>query len=256
MAARATLVPSPAVTGIPTPRPAATVLLLRDRPDGLFEVFMVQRSNKSSFMPGAHVFPGGAVDPEDHDHPGDLSAEEAADRFGGALDGRTALAHLVAAAREVHEEVGVELPDLAGLRVFARWITPEIESRRFDAWFLAIRLPEGATPVHDDYETVASSWIEPRDALQRYGDGELILAPPTFVTLWELARLAGAEDVLEHAAARVVVPIQPIFRRIDGANVVLLPGDPLYPSEHPVDGPTRIVMGQGRWWMVDRPKEA
>jgi len=249
-------VPSPAVSKIPPPRPAATVLLLRDRPEGLFEVFMVKRSMKSSFLPGAHVFPGGAVDPKDHDGPavrdGGVDIGEAERRFGGALDGRTALAHLVAAAREVEEEVGVRLPDLASMQVFARWITPEIESHRFDAWVLATRLPEGAAPTHDRRETIASGWIEPRSALRRYGDGLLILAPPTFMTLWELARLDSAAAALDHAARRTVVPILPIFQQVNGRNTILLPGDPLYPSEHPVDGPTRIAMGDGRWWVVDR----
>ena len=48
------------------PHPAATVLLLReDAGPSRFSVFMVRRSMKSSFMPGAYVFPGGRVDPED-----------------------------------------------------------------------------------------------------------------------------------------------------------------------------------------------
>jgi hypothetical protein len=153
----------------------------------------------------------------------------------------------------VEEEVGVALPDLAALRVFARWITPEIESHRFDAWVLAVGLPEGAVPVHDRHETIASCWIEPRAALERYGDGDLILAPPTFMTLWELARLGSTAEVLEYAEGRTVVPILPIFRQVDGQNTILLPGDPLYPSSHPVHGPSRITMGQGRWWVVDQP---
>ena len=41
------------------PRPAATVLLLRDAEDGV-EVLMTRRSATASFAPGAYVFPGGA----------------------------------------------------------------------------------------------------------------------------------------------------------------------------------------------------
>lgn len=40
------------------PRPAATVLLLRDGDAGL-EVLMTRRSANASFVPGAYVFPGG-----------------------------------------------------------------------------------------------------------------------------------------------------------------------------------------------------
>ena len=40
--------------------PAATVLLLRDTPDGI-EVLMTRRSDNASFAPGAYVFPGGML---------------------------------------------------------------------------------------------------------------------------------------------------------------------------------------------------
>jgi glyoxylase-like metal-dependent hydrolase (beta-lactamase superfamily II)/8-oxo-dGTP pyrophosphatase MutT (NUDIX family) len=46
------------------PKPAATVLLLRDGEAGL-EVLMTRRSTKASFAPGAFVFPGGVVDQAD-----------------------------------------------------------------------------------------------------------------------------------------------------------------------------------------------
>ena len=45
-------------------RAAATVLLLRDTPDGL-EVLMTRRSSTASFVPGAYVFPGGGIDAAD-----------------------------------------------------------------------------------------------------------------------------------------------------------------------------------------------
>src|SRR5260221_14258612 len=46
------------------PRPAATVLLVRDGPSGL-EVLMVTRNVASDFASGALVFPGGRVDTAD-----------------------------------------------------------------------------------------------------------------------------------------------------------------------------------------------
>lgn len=47
-----------------TPLPAATILLVRDAPDGL-EVFMVKRHHQVDFVSGALVFPGGKVDKTD-----------------------------------------------------------------------------------------------------------------------------------------------------------------------------------------------
>jgi 8-oxo-dGTP pyrophosphatase MutT (NUDIX family) len=48
------------------PRPAATIAIVRDAPAGL-EVLMMQRTHSAGFMPGAYVFPGGAIDREDGD---------------------------------------------------------------------------------------------------------------------------------------------------------------------------------------------
>ena len=51
---------------VANPRPAATVVVLRDSSSGP-EVFMVRRHADTAFMGGAHVFPGGRVDQADHD---------------------------------------------------------------------------------------------------------------------------------------------------------------------------------------------
>lgn len=238
-------------SAVPAPVPAATVLLLKDEPEGGFSVFMVQRSMKSSFMPGAYVFPGGKVEEEDYGLPVELDEDVLLSRFSGALDPASARAFLVAAAREVEEEALVRLSDPAALEVFSHWVTPAIESRRFDTWFLVARMPEDANPTHDEHEVVASAWIEPRSAVERYGDGDILLAPPTYYTLWDLARFETADEVLADAAQRDVVAVQPDFREVEGRWTILLPGDALYPSDRPVDGPTRIVMGEGgRWWVV------
>jgi 8-oxo-dGTP pyrophosphatase MutT (NUDIX family) len=94
-------------------RPAATVLVLRDAPNGP-EVFMVRRHHAIAFMAGAHVFPGGRVDAADH-----AAADDWCD--GVALAGSSlagvgaddALAFHVAAARELFEEAGVLLATTA-----------------------------------------------------------------------------------------------------------------------------------------------
>ena len=55
-----------ATSGKTEPRPAATVILLRDTAAGP-EVFMLQRTRGAAFLPGAYVFPGGAIDASDGD---------------------------------------------------------------------------------------------------------------------------------------------------------------------------------------------
>ncbi|MSQ49901.1 MAG: MBL fold metallo-hydrolase [Betaproteobacteria bacterium] len=103
------------------PRPAATLLLLRDAPgagsgerpaaSGTPEVFMLQRTSKAAFLPGAFVFPGGALDADDASARAaqrvrGLDDAQASARLGLATGG---LAYWVAAARECFEESGILL---------------------------------------------------------------------------------------------------------------------------------------------------
>lgn len=92
------------------PRPAATLLLLRESASAP-EVFMLQRTSKAVFLPGAFVFPGGALDADD-------ASERAAQRVRGLDDAQASsrmglaaggLAYWVAAARECFEESGILL---------------------------------------------------------------------------------------------------------------------------------------------------
>ena len=99
---------------IAIPKKAATVILLREvDPDG-FEVFLLKRHEKSSFMGGNYVYPGGRVDRED----GSLETcslctgvtpEEAFQLLGKTLPSDECLAHWVAGIRELFEEAGVLL---------------------------------------------------------------------------------------------------------------------------------------------------
>ena len=96
------------VTDIPI-RPAATVIVLRDTESGP-EVFLVRRHHAVAFMAGAHVFPGGRVDPGDHSADAswcDGVAEASTKLTGVAPD--EALAFHIATARELFEEAGVLL---------------------------------------------------------------------------------------------------------------------------------------------------
>lgn len=94
---------------VANPRPAATVVVLRDGPAGP-EVFMVRRHEDTAFMGGAHVFPGGRVDTADRD--ADDTWCDGIAHASRQLDGlppADAVAYHVAAARELFEEAGVLL---------------------------------------------------------------------------------------------------------------------------------------------------
>jgi recombination protein RecT len=94
-----------------TPRPAATVVLLRDGANDM-EVLLLRRVRTSGFVPGAYVFPGGRVDGADAtpavvDRLDGLSAQEAERRLELPGARPPALAYYLAAVREAFEETGI-----------------------------------------------------------------------------------------------------------------------------------------------------
>jgi 8-oxo-dGTP pyrophosphatase MutT (NUDIX family) len=91
-----------------TPRPAATIAVIRDE-NSVLEILMLRRSSRLAAAPGAHVFPGGVVEPSDHEIVRrqlviGLSEVDAARRLGVK---QGALVFYCAALREFFEEAGV-----------------------------------------------------------------------------------------------------------------------------------------------------
>jgi 8-oxo-dGTP pyrophosphatase MutT (NUDIX family) len=170
---------------VETVRDAATVMLVRDRPD--LQVFVLLRNTALEFAPGATVFPGGAVDPQDI---------EAASNGNGLDEFR------IAAARECLEEAGIPL-DPETLVEFGRWITPEGAPRRYDTRFFVARAPDGHDGAHDGSELVASEWIRPQDALDAHARGEIDLILPTQRSLETLARYESVDALLASLPAPV-----------------------------------------------------
>jgi 8-oxo-dGTP pyrophosphatase MutT (NUDIX family) len=193
------------------PRPAASVVLLRRggrHADRALEVLLLKRTEKAKFMPNVWVFPGGAVDDED-------GIDEA--RFKAC------------AARELEEEAGIRLPEDEELVLFSRWITPEVVSRRFDAWFFLALAPAHTPPRPDGVETTDAGWFEPAGALEAQAAGEIALAFPTVKQLEALLPFSSSAEAL---AAYRDAEIEPILPKVIGTsedNRVVLPGDPDYP---------------------------
>ncbi len=231
---------------------------------------MLRRNLSSEWVAGAHVFPGGGVDPDDR-------TDEAYDRCPGRTDDAASallgvasggLAFWVAAIRESFEEAGVLLArprgdadldlsrlesdrasvndgdrrfldvlaeqdlvlDVDQLHVFSHWITPAGMPRRYDTWFFVAEAPEGHTYLHDDGETVASTWIRPADALERSDAGELELIVPTRRSLEALTRFDHASEVVAVARDASDLPpaTQPRIVADGNGTRLLLPGDPGY----------------------------
>jgi 8-oxo-dGTP pyrophosphatase MutT (NUDIX family) len=238
-----------------TPRPAATVALLRDGPAGC-EVLMVTRSGNSRFMAGLLVFPGGKVDAADIE-------------AGGSED----VGFQLAAIREVFEEAGVllasdadtddlapperaeavagrwraavhkgEVPfsrvleaelltaGLPHLTYFANWVAPITAKVRFDTRFYAVLAPLELLAAHDGSELVDSRWVTPAEALAQFDAGQVQLAFPTRMNLMLMAGAGRtAAEVMAVLAARQVEKITTeVVRRPEG-SLLRIPASAGYP---------------------------
>ena len=173
-------------------RNAATVVLVRRDGDAP-RVLMGQRGKAAAFMPSKFVFPGGAVDPQDHEVAAaapmpPVMLEKLAIRADAALGPVLALT----AIRELWEESGLALttpdgaapdappsewapfygaghrPNAACLEFIFRAITPPGRPRRFDArFFLADAGTVAGDP--DDFSLASDelshlSWLTLSDA--------------------------------------------------------------------------------------------
>ena len=269
---------------IGAPRDAATVVLLRDGADGL-EVFLMKRSGLSDTFGEAYVFPGGKLDEHDQS-PGALAAldmpmDQLSQQLGEpALEGAVAAGLHVAALREMFEEAGVLLAQgssrpagptpadwqawitaqqsqlLASQLVpWSRWITPRmaaLSKKRFDTRFFLALAPADQVAQHDNFETTASVWLTPKEALRRYDRGEIEMAPPQIMSLAHLARYSRAVDVLQ--AARQLPPpcICPENFSENGEVILCYPGDPMHSvPARALPGPTRLTVRNKRFLPAD-----
>lgn len=213
-------------SALPPATPAATVILLRDADVGV-ETLMLHRTSKVAFG-GMWVFPGGRVDEgdrraEDHD---DLAAARRA------------------AAREAAEECALHL-DPDDLVALSHWTPPANTPRRYATWFFVARAAEGEVKV-DGGEIHDHAWLTPREVLDRRERGEVDLAPPTYVTLADLAAHGTVNEALTAAAERLPVPHYATrWGAVEGGVVALWEGDAGYDSNDP-DAPGR----RHRLWML------
>ncbi len=96
------------------PKKAATVILLKDKEPEGFEVFLLKRHEKSSFMGGNFVYPGGRVDRKDglseiSSFSKGITSDDAQRILGEVFSPEESFAHWIAAVRELFEEAGILL---------------------------------------------------------------------------------------------------------------------------------------------------
>jgi 8-oxo-dGTP pyrophosphatase MutT (NUDIX family) len=231
--------------------PAATLVLMR--PGAMApELLAMERAARMAFAPGAIVFPGGRIEPDDH---------RLAERIGAQLDHAAAR---VTAIRETIEEVGVaagfatppDRPRLAELRnalragepfsaslerlglaldlealtPFAHWCPPFNPVRRFDTlFFVAEAGCDEHLPEADQSEAVHSFWASARHILDEAEVGRLTLIFPTRRNLERLAQFASIEEARANAAAHPLCRIEPQIEHRDGERWLCIPEGLGYP---------------------------
>jgi 8-oxo-dGTP pyrophosphatase MutT (NUDIX family) len=235
---------------LPDAIPAATLVLMRPAADGgPPEILMLERAETMAFAAGALVFPGGRIDPGDH---------ETAARFAGIPDA----AARIAAIRETIEETGVApalgpAPDAAALRKalaagepfgsvldrmglaldlesltpFARWCPNFREARRFDTLFYLAEAPAGGRTLHsaDETESVHTFWASAKAVLGEIEAGRAKAIFPTRRNLERLARFESLAAARADAERHPVRQITPWVEERDGRRFVCIPEGIGYP---------------------------
>jgi 8-oxo-dGTP pyrophosphatase MutT (NUDIX family) len=258
------------MTEIVAPRPASTILLLRDAAAKKeVEVFMMVRHYEIDFNSGALVFPGGSVDKGDKE----IIANPALYSGGEGLDEAT-LSFRIAAIRETFEESGILLARPKGstalvdarkasaieaahradlcdgkitfLKVltdngmvlaldelvpYAHWITPEGMPKRFDTWFFLAAAPPEQVGAHDGKESTDSIWVSPREALEGGESGRFKLPFPTTRNLIKLGKQPSVAAALEDASKQPIVMVMPIMTRDGDKRRLRIPLEAGYDGE-------------------------
>lgn len=233
--------------------PAATVVIFRKAGDGAApEVLMVQRARELRFAGGAAVFPGGRIDPEDHElaariMPG-LDPEVSAAKIAGIRETleETGLAIAVdrpvsgqeaAAARTMLEQEGALAPVLERfgwklrpdqLTLFAHWCPPR--DKAFDTRFFVTDLGTGAVDIRvDATENTRLFWASAEAALRMADAGEISVIFPTRCNLARLAQYRSHEDAVADIARHPVRRLHASQEVIDGEPWLMVPEGHGYP---------------------------
>ena len=251
------------------PRPASTILLLRDGPHSEIEVFMMVRHYEIDFNSGALVFPGGSIETGDQE----IIADPALYSGGEGLEA-SALSFRIAAIRETFEESGILLARPAGskslvdarraaaieassraalsegkttfLKVlsdngmllaldelvpYAHWITPEGMPKRFDTWFFLAAAPPEQVGAHDGKESTDSIWLSPREALAGSESGRFKLPFPTTRNLIKLGKQPNVKTALDDIRGKPIIAVMPVMTRLNGGRQLRIPAEAGYDGE-------------------------
>ena len=111
--------------------------------------------------------------------------------------------------------------DLLG--VWAGWLTPVFEPRRYRTWFFVAELPEGQRTRDVSTESDLVTWLPVSEAVARTDAGEVMMLPPTYLTCLEVAQHPSPDAVLLAARGRGVEMFTPEVEEVDGVAMLTSP---------------------------------
>lgn len=243
--------------GLPEPRPASTLILMRRTESHPLETLMVVRQAAIEFAGGAIVFPGGRVDGADHVG---AEADDAAFKFaairetfeetGILLVHENASGELVSKARARDLCETYRVPVLTGslsfadmlrdeglaaatdrLTPFAHWITPPSRRKRYDTHFFAAVYDGDHEIIHDGGEVAHAVWISPEMLLKEAHNNRYKLVFATRMNVERLAAFASVDDAMETIGNTPVVTVRPQSIDTPDGRMVRIPPDAGYGGE-------------------------
>src|SRR5882762_103323 len=218
---------------IVAPRPASTILLLRDATARKeVEVFMMVRHYEIDFNSGALVFPGGSVDKGDKE----IIATPELYSGGEGLDEAT-LSFRIAAIRETFEESGILLARPKGSKtlVDAKRASEIEAAHRADLCdskisFLKVLTDNGMVLALDELVPYAH-WITPEGMPKRFDTWFfLAAAPPEQVGAHE-GKQAGVKAALDDSRGKAIVTVMPVMTKLNGGRQLRIPLEAGYDGE-------------------------
>jgi 8-oxo-dGTP pyrophosphatase MutT (NUDIX family) len=166
------------------PRHAATVVLLRDKPEGM-QAYLLRRTRTMAFAAGMYVFPGGSVDPRDETLSDAAWAGPPPAAWAALLSADEALtkALVCAAVRETFEESGVLLAGAGPDDVVADTTGDDWEADRVAlvdrSLSFAAMLDRRGLVLRADLLRPWAHWITPEVEPKRFDTRFFVAALPT-----------------------------------------------------------------------------
>jgi len=185
------------------------------------QVLLVQRHEHLAAFPGYWAFPGGKVD--------------AADKCEGEPP---ELALQRAMAREVHEEIGVNLPAMVAdhlvsdMASIGSATTPSVATHRFATHFFRVDIRTRPELVLEPGEINDAQWRTPAEWVAAWQAGRLLCAPPTVAILQALAEDPAAQSA--PALARDFEPADRIgyIEPVGGLRILPVRSNTIPPAQH------------------------